>query len=85
MFVTALSWEFMRDLGLVVFGVGGALVAFGFSFSRILLRELGPPNVTLMTTIGDTMMLAGASLAVCGTSVRAIIRKTKPEKITSGF
>jgi hypothetical protein len=64
MFVTALSWEFMRDLGLVVFGVGGALVAFRFSFSRILLRELGPPNVTLMTTIGDTMMLAGASLAV---------------------
>jgi hypothetical protein len=44
MFGTELSWEFMRDLGLVVFGVGGALVAFGFSFSRILLRELGPPT-----------------------------------------
>jgi hypothetical protein len=53
MFVAELSWEFMRDLGLVVFSVGGALVAFGFGFSRILLRELGPPNVTLMTTIGD--------------------------------
>jgi hypothetical protein len=60
MFVAELSWEFMRDLGLVVFSVGGALVAFGFSFSRILLRELGPPNVTLMTTIVDAMMLAGA-------------------------
>jgi hypothetical protein len=24
MFGTELSWEFMRDLGLVVFGVGGA-------------------------------------------------------------
>jgi hypothetical protein len=34
----------MRVLGLVVFGVGGALVAFGFSFSRILIRELGPPK-----------------------------------------
>jgi hypothetical protein len=64
MFGTELSWELMRDLGLVVFGVGGTLVAFGFSFSRILLRELGPPNVTLMTTIGDAMMLAGACLAV---------------------
>ena len=64
MFGGETSWEFMRDLGLVVFAAGGALVAFGFSFSRILLRELGPPNVTLMTTIGDAMMLAGACLAV---------------------
>ena len=63
MFGTELSWEFMRDLGLVVFAAGGALVAFRFSFSRILLRELGPPNVALMTT-GDAMMLAGACLAV---------------------
>ena len=80
MFVTELSWEFMRDLGLVVFGVGGALVAFGFSFSRILVRELGPPNVTLMTTIGDAMMLAGGVPSsncyrywvfdACGASVR---------------
>ena len=64
MFGTELSWEFMRDFGLVVFAAGGGLVAFGFSFSRILIRELGPPNVTLMTTIGDAMMLAGACLAV---------------------
>ena len=64
MFSSEISWEFMRDLGLVVFAVGSALVAFGFSFSRILLRELGPPNVTLMTTIGDAMMLGGACLAV---------------------
>ena len=64
MFGTELSWEFMRDLGLVVFAAGGALVAFAFSFSQILLRELGLPNVALMTTIGDAMMLAGACLAV---------------------
>ena len=64
MFDSEISWEFMRDLGLVLFAAGGALVAFGFSFSRILLRELGPPNVALMTTIGDAMMLAGACLAV---------------------
>jgi hypothetical protein len=64
MFGTELSWEFMRDLGMVVFAGGGALVAFGFSCNRILLRELGPPNVKLMTAIGDAMMLAGACLAV---------------------
>ena len=63
-FGAEISWEFVRDLGLVVFAVGAALVAFGFSFNRILLRELGPPNVTLMTAIGDAMMLAGACLAV---------------------
>ena len=63
-FGAEISWEFMRDLGLVVFAAGGALVAFGFSFGRILLRELGPPNVRLMTTVGDAMLLAGACLAV---------------------
>ena len=57
MFGAEISWEFMRDLGLVVFAAGGTLVAFGFSFSRILLRELALPNVTLMTTIGDPMSL----------------------------
>jgi hypothetical protein len=56
-----MSWEFMRDLGLVVFAAG-ALVAFGLS--RILHRQLGTANVALMATIGDAMMLAGASLAV---------------------
>ena len=61
MFGSEISWEFMRNLGLVVFAAGGALVTLAFSFSRILLRELGPPNVALMTTIGDAMMLAGAS------------------------
>ena len=45
----------------VVFAAGGALVTLAFSFSRILLRELGPPDVALMTTIGDAMMLAGTS------------------------
>jgi hypothetical protein len=29
-----------------------------------LFRELGATNVTLITTIGDAMMLAGACLAV---------------------
>ena len=59
---TEVSWEFMRDLGLIIFAAGGALVALGFS--RTLFRELGATNVTLITTIGDVMMLAGACLAV---------------------
>jgi hypothetical protein len=59
-----MSWELMRDIGLSIFAAGGALVVFRFSFSRILLRELGSANVTLMVTIADAMMLAGASLAV---------------------
>ena len=37
MFSTEISWKFMRDLGVVVFAAGDALVAFGFSFGRILL------------------------------------------------
>jgi len=55
---TEIAWEFMRDLGLFIFAAGGALFALGFS--RTLLRELGATNVTLITTIGDAMMLAGA-------------------------
>ena len=78
MFGTELSWEFMRDLGLVVFGVGGALVAFGFSFSRILLRELGAPNVALMTTIGDAMMLTGACLAVTAIGIGYLMPAGNP-------
>jgi hypothetical protein len=78
MFGTELSWELMRDLGLVVFGVGGTLVAFGFSFSRILLRELGPPNVMLMTTIGDAMMLAGACLAVTAMGIGYLMPAGNP-------
>jgi hypothetical protein len=73
-----ISWEFMRGLGLVVFAAGGALVAFGFSFSRILLRELGLPNVTLMTSIGDAMMLAGACLAVTAMGIGYLMPAGNP-------
>jgi hypothetical protein len=45
-----MSWEFMRDLGLVILAAG-ALVTFGLS--RILYRQLGSANVALMATIGD--------------------------------
>ena len=54
-----MSWEFMRDIGLVVFAVG--IAAFGLS--KISYRHLRLPNAALVATIGDAMMLAGASLA----------------------
>ena len=73
-----ISWEFMRGFGLVVFAAGGALVAFGFSFSRILLRELGLGNVTLMTTIGDAMMLAGACLGVTAMGIGYLMSTGNP-------
>jgi hypothetical protein len=39
MFGTEISSEFMRDLGLVVFAAGGALVVFGFGFGRAAMSE----------------------------------------------
>lgn len=55
-----MSWELMRDIGLVVFAAG--ITAFGLS--KISHRHLRLPNAALVATIGDAMMLAGASLAV---------------------
>jgi hypothetical protein len=55
-----MSWEFMRDIGLVIFAAG--ITAFGLS--KISRRYLDFSNAALVATIGDAMMLAGASLAV---------------------
>ena len=55
-----MSWELMRDIGLVVFATGIA----GFGLSKISHRYLDLPMAALVATIGDAMMLAGASLAV---------------------
>jgi hypothetical protein len=63
----AISWEFMRDLGLIIFGAGTTLVVC--KYSRIFLQDLGAANVTLMATVGDVMMLAGACLAVAAMAV----------------
>jgi hypothetical protein len=54
-----MSWEFMRDIGLV-FAAGIA----AFALSKIPHRYLDFPNAPLVATIGDAMMLAGAFLAV---------------------
>ena len=68
-------WEFMRDLGLITFATG-VLVAFGLS--RILHRQLGSPNVMLMATIGDAMMLAGACLAVTAMAIGYFVSGASP-------
>jgi hypothetical protein len=70
-----MSWEFMRDLGLVIFAAG-ALVAFGLS--RILYRQLGSANIAMMATIGDAMMLAGACLAVTAMVIGFFISGESP-------
>jgi hypothetical protein len=53
-------WEFLRDLGLIAFA-SGVLFAFGLG---VLDRHLGSANVAFLATIGDAMMLGGASLSV---------------------
>jgi hypothetical protein len=63
----AISWEFIRDLGLIIFGAGTTLVVC--RYSRIFLQELGVANITLMATVGDAMMLAGACLAVTAMAI----------------
>jgi len=70
-----MSWEFMRDLGLVIFAAG-ALVAFGLS--RILHRQLGTASVALMATIDDAMMLAGACLAATAMIIGYFISADSP-------
>lgn len=53
-------WEFLRDIGLFVFAVGGLT----FVASRIFHRYLSSADVALLGTIGDAAMLVGACLAV---------------------
>jgi len=78
MFSSEISWEFMRDLGLVVFAVGSALVAFGFSFSRILLRELGPPAFRVKNVarvdLGQKHPCAGAVGLLANEALRGGLR-----------
>jgi hypothetical protein len=53
-------WEFLRDLGLIAFS-SGALFAFGLG---ALDRHLGAANVAYLATIGEAIMLGGASLSM---------------------
>jgi hypothetical protein len=70
-----MSWELLRDLGLVAF-FGGAVAVFGLS--RLLARRFGAADVAFVTTIGDAMMLAGASLAVTAMAVGYLVANASP-------
>jgi hypothetical protein len=55
--------EFLRDAGLIFFGVGAALF-FGLSKAHSQLPELKRLDPLWIRTIGDGMMLGGAFLAL---------------------
>ncbi len=54
-------WEFLRDTGLTIFISGGLLLLV---MNKVLRRRLDRADARRLQTIGDAMMLAGASLAV---------------------
>jgi hypothetical protein len=74
MFGTELSWEFMRDLGLVVFAAGGRLLPSDLASAKFCFES----SVALMTTIGDAMMLAGACLAVTAMGIGYLMPAGNP-------
>jgi hypothetical protein len=54
-------WEFLRDTGLTIFVSGGLWLLV---MNKVLRRRLNRADARRLQTIGDGMMLAGASLAV---------------------
>jgi len=69
-----MSWELLRDLGLVAFSCGAVAV---FGLSRLLARRFGA-DVAFVAAIGDAMMLAGASLAVTAMAVGYLVANASP-------
>jgi len=70
-----MSWEFLRDLGLIVFSCGAVAV---FGLRRLLARRLSSADAVFVATIGDAMMLAGASVAVTAMAVGYLMAATGP-------
>ena len=70
-----MSWEFLRDVGLIIFATGAVVV---FGLTRILHGRLGSAEVPYMATIGDAMMLAGACLAVTAMAIGYLVRGENP-------
>lgn len=70
-----MTWEVLRDLGLVMFAVG-AIAAF--VLSRVLQRQLGTANVAIMATVGDAMMLVGACLAAGAMAIGFLVSNASP-------
>ena len=70
-----MSWELLRDLALVAFSCGAVAV---FGLSRLPARRFGAADVAFIATIGDAMMLAGASLAVTAMAVGYLVANASP-------
>ena len=73
-----MSWEFLRNFGLLVFASGGLIVFVVFAFRRFLFRYLASPDVAFVATIGDAMMLAGASLALAAMAIGYLVSNASP-------
>jgi len=71
----AMSWELLRDLGLIVFSCGAVAV---FGLRRLLAQRLGSADVAFIATVGDAMMLAGASVAVTAMTVGYLLAAAGP-------
>ena len=73
-----MSWEFLRNVGLVAFVWGGVVVLAVFLLRRFLTRHFTSPNVAFVATLGDAMMLAGASLAVTAMAAGYLVSSASP-------
>lgn len=78
-----MSWELIRDVGLTIFIVGGFSL-----FAISSARYLDPPQTNekvraladrWISSIGDTLMIAGAGLALLGMAANFVqTHKTLP-------
>ena len=73
-----MSLEFLRNVGLVAFVWGGVVVLAVSLLRRFLTRHFTFPNVVFVATLGDAMMLAGASLAVTAMAVGYFVSNASP-------
>ena len=78
MFWVEMSWEFLRNVGLVTFACGVVVLFAVFALRGFLPRLLQSSNVAFAATIGDAMMLAGASLAVTAMAVGYLVSNAGP-------
>ncbi len=71
-----MSWELIRDVGLILF-IGGGFLLFAISAGRYLDPPQANEKVRALVdswiwSIGDGMMIAGACLALLGTAGKLV-------------
>ena len=70
-----MSWELVRDMGLIIFVFGGLVRLL---MSTIFHQRMGITNAAWMNTIADRMMLVGACLAVIAMLVGYLMSGESP-------